>query len=284
MSVPRDSSEQQASASTTAVAGEGQPNVTVDAAATAQPTAGSATQSGSLAEACGTGRWDDVVVWMQRLAPPRTASEVAAAAADNRPFWFVNATDGEGRTAFHWAVAQRQLAIVNNLLSDAVGCNPATTDAEGCTRLLTAVSAQAPLAVVKSIIAAAPDAAWINAQDGISGNTALHAAASRATKDVVSALLEAGANPLLQSRLGQTALHKTIPRGATEVAEMLISHVRKTDLRNTKRFVNLQDENGDTALHHCSAENNREFGELLLRHGADRVIKNKAGLEFWQIS
>jgi ankyrin repeat protein len=251
------------------------------AATPAAPPASSAPPTASLAEACGRGNYDDVVAWMRRLAPARPDPEEPA---DVSASGFSNSADAEGRTAFHWCVAQRQFNLAERLLTPPTSCMAATTDREGCTSLISAVSAQAPLSVVSSIISASSGPEFINAQDGVSGNTALHAAASRGSKDVVLALLAAGANPLIQSRNGQSALHKTIPRGATEVADTLISHVRKTDLKNTKKFVNLQDVNGDTALHHCSAENNRDFGEALLRNGADRIIKNKKGQEFWQIS
>lgn len=224
-------------------------------------------------------------MWAQRLAPARADPEAPAADAARPHGWFIDAVDGEGRTAFHWAVAQRSFALADTLAAAPYHASLATADANHTTTLASAVAAQAPLPLVERIVAAAAPLGpeWINQADEAAGNTALHIAATRGNRDFVKLLLGAGANPLIQSKLGQTALHKTVPRGASSVAEDLISHVRKTDLKNTKRFVNMQDLAGDTALHHASAENNREFGEMLLRNGADRVVKNKAGLEYWQI-
>jgi 26S proteasome non-ATPase regulatory subunit 10 len=250
------------------------------------PGATASSQHPSLAEACRASSLNDVLIHLQRLAPARGDPDIATKAQDpSRPHaWYIDAVDSEGRTAFHWAVALRSVQLAEQLLAEPFFANPATEDNNGTTTLLTAIAAQVPMPLVRVIVDAGAriDPNWINKAEHSSGNTALHSAASRAAKDIVRLLLEHGADPLITSRMGLTPLHKAVPRGSIELAEELISHVRKTDLKNTKRFVNMQDANGDTALHHASAENNKEFGEMLLRNGADRVIKNKLGREFWQ--
>ena len=248
----------------------------------------------NLAEACRAGSLESALGWAQRLAPsPRDPDNAAAAQNGEKPFaWFIDATDGDGRTAFHWAVAQRSFDLAQTLAQEPYGCDVATRDSNGTTTLLTAIMAQAPTPLVELILergiakhgAYRAAAEWVNATERSSGNAALHAAASRNQRDVAVRLLAAGADPLLRATAtGQTALHKTIARNAVELAEDLIEHCRKEDPKTARRLVNAQDNNGDTALHHASAENNKEFGEVLLRHHADRAIRNKAGHEFWQV-
>lgn len=45
--------------------------------------------------------------------------------------------------------------------------------------------------------------------------------------------------------------------------------------------MNLQDKRGDSALFYASSDENEDIGVYLLRHGADRHLRNKEGKEFW---
>ena len=238
----------------------------------------------SLSEACGGGNIDEITGWTRRLSASPSTDETVQVADGAEHAWHINARDAEGRTAFHWCVSLRMSEVAIALLERPFCCNPINLDAHGTTSLASAVSAQSPLDVLRRILAhtgATPE--FVNSADA-SGNTPLLIASLRANREVVEMLLKAGANPLHASALRLTALHKAAARGNMEVAEAIISFVRQTDPKSVKRFVNFQDSNGDTALHHAAAENNKEFGEMLLRNGADRTLKNKAGHEYWQVN
>lgn len=149
---------------------------------------------------------------------------------------------------------------------------------------------------------------FLRAQDE-AGNTALMSAVSRKQMDAVTLLLNAdtvametataaaltsaGAEPptaiepptmlLMTNRNGQTVLHRAVGTGSEALCAALISQCRKLAGRFTKKFVNAQDRSGDTALHHAAMENHRELGELLLRNGAERETRNKAGRAFYEV-
>ena len=124
---------------------------------------------------------------------------------------------------------------------------------------------------------------FIEAADA-TGNTPLHIAASRGNMPLVTLLLAFGSDPRRLNKRSQTALHRLVGRAADVAAlEFLVHFGRRHFPMEVKRFVNAADVNGDTALHYASMEENREAGELLLRCGADRNIKNKQGKEYWQL-
>lgn len=65
----------------------------------------------------------------------------------------------------------------------------------------------------KELIARGAD---VNAQDDILGNTALHRVARLGHIDYVKALIEAGADPTLKNKYGETALHLAIDSGRND--------------------------------------------------------------------
>lgn len=135
------------------------------------------------------------------------------------------------------------------------------------------------------------------------GVTALHYAASYDC-EVIKWLLNNGADPLIQTKRGNTPLHVAADTSCSLAASNCVLELMEqggfNDLFNIEGFtplmcatramndrsvghivgkcdVNLQDENGDTALH--MAARNGYFGicDILVEHGANPLLKNIAG-------
>jgi hypothetical protein len=102
----------------------------------------------------------------------------------------------------------------------------------------------------------------VNARDA-AGQTPLHVAAlsSKATPDMIRALLIAGADPRLQEQQGFTSLHKVLEQPNHEKA-MLILHNGGLDVINTP------DAYGTTPLHKAARSATAETVEALLIAGA----------------
>ena len=109
-------------------------------------------------------------------------------------------------------------------------------------------------------------------------------------------------NPFALNKRRQTVLHRAIARGASDFVEEFLSWMKRRVATNNidpakgpngsdvvsnkasvRHFINSQDVQGNTALHYAALENNQDLGQLLLRNGADRDIRNKDGQEFWKL-
>ncbi|KAK7196979.1 Ankyrin repeats (many copies)/Ankyrin repeats (3 copies)/Ankyrin repeat [Novymonas esmeraldas] len=128
-------------------------------------------------------------------------------------------------------------------------------------------------------------AAVIDAEDA-TGQTALLLAAGRGHTAIVRFLVEHGADLMRQNGRGQSALHRAVNRGNVELVEYLVSTSEAVHAANKavhRRWMDLQDVRGDSALFYASMDNNEELGRYLLRHGADRDLRNTAGKTFWEV-
>uniref|UniRef100_A0A6C0CAL1 Uncharacterized protein n=1 Tax=viral metagenome TaxID=1070528 RepID=A0A6C0CAL1_9ZZZZ len=108
----------------------------------------------------------------------------------------------------------------------------------------------------------------INLQDS-DGVTALRKACSYGLIEIPFLLLDEGADPNIQGSEGYSALMRSVLNGNNATVSVLLLH---DDVK-----LNLQDRNGDTALHHACANDKITSMHLLLKHGADRTIKNNDG-------
>ena len=105
------------------------------------------------------------------------------------------------------------------------------------------------------------DASLLLVQDK-DGSTALHCAAWKGHQEVVSLLLEAGADVHAQNQndhWGTTPLHAAAHGNRGVVAALLIQHGAD---------IHAKDMNGNTPLHHTKAHNAKAVANLLQKHGA----------------
>ncbi|EAY16508.1 hypothetical protein TVAG_348180 [Trichomonas vaginalis G3] len=107
----------------------------------------------------------------------------------------------------------------------------------------------------------------INGKDKY-GDTALHMAAWKNSKETAEFLISHGANINEKNKNGETALHTATWENNKETTEFLISHGAN---------INEKNKNGETALHTATWENNKETAEFLISHGANINEKNKNG-------
>ena len=121
----------------------------------------------------------------------------------------------DGETALHRAASRGHLKAVTLLLDR--GAKVDAVDGEDVTPLILA-SYRGQTAVVKLLL---ERGAAVNAQEKRNGLSSLSHAVGRGDKDLVSALLAHGANPLLKSADGRTPLERAEANGATEIVALL---------------------------------------------------------------
>ena len=95
------------------------------------------------------------------------------------------------------------------------------------------------------------------------GGTALHAAVEGGNAEVVSLLLERGADPLTSDYFDGTALHHAILTNDVEIIRLLLEHGADPS----------EEDGGMQLLHFAIIGNEVEIVRLLLEHGADPLAK-----------
>jgi len=188
-----------------------------------------------------------VAVWASLAAatmPPSTVSPIADAAmrgdiaavrtliarrAD------VNAAQGDGMTALHWAADRGDSAMASELLR--AKANVAARTRIGAYTPLHIASRTGNPAVVGALLSAGSDVKATTA----SGATALHLAAAAGNADVVKALLSKGADPnARESSWGQTPLIFAAEYNRPAAIQALLKH--RADPSIHTRVLNLSDD------------------------------------------
>lgn len=147
----------------------------------------------------------------------------------------VNAAQGDGMTALHWAADRGDSALTAVLLRAKANVR-ATTRIGAYTPLHIAARSGSP-AVVRALLAAGSDVKTTTA----SGATALHFAAAAGNPDVVAALLEKGADPnARESAWGQTPLVFAAEYDRAEAIKVLLKHGADPSIHT--RVVNLSEQ------------------------------------------
>ena len=101
---------------------------------------------------------------------------------------------------------------------------------------------------------------------GLKGSSPLHRAASLGLTDAVNSLLSYGARPTGRDHMGEIPLHKAAREGYAHAVEALLE----------VSDVNAVSSAGMTPLHWACLAGDPEIVRLLLRHGADRWLRNEA--------
>jgi uncharacterized protein len=162
----------------------------------------------------------------------------------------VNAKNAAGRTALHCAAAQGYRDVVENLLRRGADINMAAVHTPFYTPLFEALSnGRKEVALL-----------LISRGANVNGDTisALHL-----TQDIeiVSILLEKGANPNATDVVGITPLHMAVPKGSKDVIKLLIE--RGADIETFAPYLRRN------ALHMASGSGNAEAVAALLEKGAN---------------
>ncbi len=131
----------------------------------------------------------------------------------------VDAPQGDGTTALHWAAFHDDLPMVNLLL--AAGANVKAASREGAITPLFLACTNGNAAVIEALLKAGADANSVKAN----GTTALMTAAASGNADAVNALLTHGAQVnAKESAHGQTALMFAAALNRDAVVRVLIAH------------------------------------------------------------
>jgi hypothetical protein len=100
------------------------------------------------------------------------------------------------------------------------------------------------------------------------GETALMLAVLSGHRDLVSLLLQKGADVNARSALGETPLHWAAATPYTDIVEMLLNHGAK---------IEAQDDKGNRPLHWAAMHSRKAVAELLITKRARVVVRNKGG-------
>ncbi|ETE68115.1 Ankyrin-3, partial [Ophiophagus hannah] len=108
----------------------------------------------------------------------------------------------------------------------------------------------------------------INICNQVNGLNALHLASKEGHVEVVSELIQRGANVDAATKKGNTALHIASLAGQTEVVKVLVTNGAN---------VNAQSQNGFTPLYMAAQENHLEVVKFLLDNGASQSLATEDG-------
>jgi cytohesin len=164
----------------------------------------------------------------------------------------INARDGDGRTALHWAALYGQKKVVELLLAEKADVN--SLDEDGFTPLHWAATFNQSDAV-KVLLANKAD---LNLKVPKYGWTALRLAVIHGHMATAEALLNGGSDPNVKDDENIPLLHQAVIRGKKEMVELLLD--KKAD-------VNKKDSEGETPLDEAEEQGNKEIIELLRQHG-----------------
>ena len=190
-----------------------------------------------------------------------------------------NAANDLGTTPLHLACTNRNMAMVERLLTAGANVNATLLNGE---TVLMACARAGDAASVKAVLARHPD---VNAKEREHQQTALMWAASQRHPDVVQLLIEAGADIRLRSltypqtvvgeqtqRAGREELNYTVLRGG---ATPLLFAARVGDVESARLLLkagadpNDAQPDGVSALVLAAHSGHGNVGALLLEHGAD---------------
>lgn len=170
----------------------------------------------------------------------------------------INHTKTSGETALGLAIKFSHKEFVQVLLNAGADCNAVTGD-EGTTPLMEAVI-QPEIDIAKALLSAEYPADID--RRGPQKRTALHMAANNDMSNMVSFLLEKGADALAADSDGCIPLHLASAEGHVDVINCLLQNLGKEQLK-------ISDKNGHTAIMKaCQAESN-DVIEMLLKNFDD---------------
>jgi ankyrin repeat protein len=175
----------------------------------------------------------------------------------------LNLRNDEGETAIFIAVASRFAEVVAVLLDAGAEVNIAEADD------MTPLSVCQDLGIVRSLISHGAD---VNAQDS-QGDTALHGYCYHWKRDLVSLVLDNGADAAITNNSLYTPLMTACEQNHSEIAEMLL-----TRSHGAKAGINAQSADGSTALSIAAGAGAIDCVQILIAAGADVNIADNDGI------
>ncbi|MFZ0915507.1 MAG: ankyrin repeat domain-containing protein [Candidatus Udaeobacter sp.] len=165
----------------------------------------------------------------------------------------INARDGDGKTALHWAALYGQTKVMELLLANKADVN--SLDEDGFTPLHWAATFNQSDAV-KLLLA---NKANMNLKVQKYGWTPLRLAVIHGHMAAAEALLNGGADPNVKDEENIPLLHQAVIRGKKEMVGLLLAN---------KANLNAKDSEGETALDEAEEQGNKEIIEFLRQQGA----------------
>ncbi len=201
-----------------------------------------------------------------RLVDAAMRHDVAAVRALVAQGVDVNAADGDGSTALHWAAHHGDIELTQALLE--AGASIKATTRIGAMTPLFMATRNGNAAVIGALVAAGANASEANSN----GTTVLMNAAASGNADAVTLLLERGANPnAIDVTNGQTALMFAAARNSAAAIKVLAAY--GADPHIMTKVVKLErvrvDANGDPLP---AAEAEKAAKEAALRKREERVF------------
>jgi receptor-interacting serine/threonine-protein kinase 4 len=166
----------------------------------------------------------------------------------------ISAKDNRGKTALHLACYRDAVGIVQILLDH--GANPSAVDCEGRAPLHEGFERNT--VILQKLIKAGAD---LNPREMPEGLTPLYFEAWLGREDAVRILLEAGADPSIQTETGETILQQAIDRSRTKVVQLLLDAGVDVNVRDFR--------NGGNAILTAARLGADDCIRLLQRAGAD---------------
>jgi receptor-interacting serine/threonine-protein kinase 4 len=207
----------------------------------------------------------------------------------------ISAKDNRGKTALHLACYGDAVGIVQILLDH--GANPSAADCEGRTPLHEGFGRNT--VILQKLIKAGAD---LNARRMPRGLTPLYFEAWLGREDAVRILLEAGADPSIQTETGETILEQAVKGSHTKVAQLLLDAGVDVNVREFRNGINavlaaasrgaddcirlLQragadvfavDHHGRNGLHFAARAGKVSTVQLLLKEGVDSSAEDDRG-------
>ncbi|KKA29971.1 hypothetical protein TD95_005206 [Thielaviopsis punctulata] len=173
--------------------------------------------------------------------------------------------DQDGRYPIHWAVSSNNLTIVTQL-AQLRDFDPDVQDDSGWTPLMIAVNVADSDNVVSLLLQKGADTNIKNSLD----QTIMHSIASKKKLDLARKFLEMKppVSVRVKDKRGQYPIHRAAAAGSVPMVELLLKN---------RSPIDASDSAGSTALHHAISEGHGDVAVALLKAGADATKKDLDG-------